>query len=88
MKRRLQLIIELNECWPQLKAVPSEDFHPSMEDGIWFRGSDDILDGLPIFDEWVFPDTEGMFPEIYSFVTEAGWFFEPYDGCTQFAWRN
>lgn len=85
---RNTLINIINDVWPVCKAVPSEDFHPSMEGGIWLRGSDDIINNMPVFDEFVFPDTEGMFPEIYSFVVSSGWFFEPYDGCTQFIWNN
>jgi len=52
--------------------------------GLWFKNGDDYLcrDGLPIFDEWIHYETEGLHPELHKILSKYNWYAEPYDGAT------
>jgi len=86
------LINKINKAIPEAKATPGVEFGEEYKDGIWFRGSEDYVeaDGLSIFDYWAMssPCYEmGVHPKLNKIVEDAGWFCEPYDSGTLFAWN-
>tara|TARA_R100000426_G_C4750712_1_gene83222 strand:- start:278 stop:562 length:285 start_codon:yes stop_codon:yes gene_type:complete len=87
------LIKKLNKLYPDVKATRlvewggknSEYFN--YYEGIWFRGSEDSMavDGLPLYDCYEEFGFE-INPKIEKILNDAGWFAEPYDAGTLFAY--
>jgi len=52
--------------------------------GLWFTNGEEYLcaDGLPIFDDWVHYDTDGLHPELNKILEKNNWYAEPYDRAT------
>ncbi len=89
--QRSKLIAKLNKHFPDCNAVPSEGFD-GVTGGIWFRGAESELapDGAPLFNYWAEnPDRipGGVHPDLEAMLDAGGYFSEPYDAGTLFAWR-
>ena len=80
MKRQAMINL-INERLPIAKAVPSEDFDPQYETGIWLRGSEYADHQGLVFD----CDGENeLHPVLQDLVDKHGWLPEPYDAGTLF----
>lgn len=79
-------IKSLNKSFPNLNAVPSEEFAPDFQEGIWFRQEGECHpDGRPYFD---FYGELQVHPQLSRELAKMGMFAEPYDGGTWFAWKG
>lgn len=89
------LIKELNDTFPRLQAVSTEEWDGNAG-GIWFKGTDNaLLDGEPQFynaysfeadpreEVWIM----GVRKDLHEFLKSRGWFAEPYDSGTLMAWQ-
>lgn len=80
------LIAKLNKMFPEVNAVPREDFD-GQEGGIWFRGSEDSLaNGERVYDHYNMDWNWGMNPRIEAVLMNAGWYSEAYDAGTCMAY--
>lgn len=77
------LIAKINLAMPEAKATPAEDFYGKNYAGIWFRGSEDYHEGVPIFYSWNYDDK--VHPKLEKILNDAGWDWEPYDAGTLMA---
>ncbi len=96
--QRSVLIKALNETFPGILATPGEAFGRDYGVGIWFRGTesatitvfheeiDESFD-MPVFDREMYMDTFGTNPKLESFLQDNGWYSEPYDAGTLFAYK-
>ena len=82
MKRTTQsaLIAQLNSAYPQLRAVPYSEMTERNVEGIWFKGSEDEIDGVPVFDSY--NDDCEVHPSLEAILKNAGWEAQPYDSGT------
>tara|TARA_R100001244_G_scaffold28714_1_gene28080 strand:+ start:251 stop:523 length:273 start_codon:yes stop_codon:yes gene_type:complete len=84
------LIKKINKQIPEAKAVPMKEFYDiEISGGIWFKGSEDIADGIMIFNghETFLSDTQGIHPTLYKILDDAGWYGQPYDTGTLMAYE-
>ena len=71
---------------PEAKAVPAEEFYGEYHAaGIWFKGSENYHEGVPIFYSWDYDDK--VHPKLEKILFDAGWDWEPYDPGTLLAWK-
>ena len=82
---RNTLIKLINKEMPEAEASPSEDFNGN-EGGIWFRGSEDFHQDEFIYNIYYNSATMGVHVKLDEILKEHGWFAEPYDSGTLFAW--
>ena len=86
-----EMVELVNKAYPNARAVPVSEFYddPSKK-GIWFKGSEDcdVVQGNAMFEyyneDWL--PTSGVNPDFDEFMTEHGWFCEPYDSGTLMAY--
>lgn len=83
---RSKLMKLINKEMPEARAVPSEDFN-GHDGGIWFRGSEDAHKDEYIYNIYSNPATHGVHMKLDEILDEHGWFAEPYDSGTLFAWK-
>ena len=83
---RSKLMKLINKEMPEARAVPSEDFN-GHDGGIWFRGSEDAHKDEYIYNIDSNPATHGVHMKLDEILDEHGWFAEPYDSGTLFAWK-
>lgn len=70
----------INKKYPQLRAVPSEDFDGS-KNGIWFKGTECVdFEGLPVLEDSMVNE------KLDDFLNSLGFFGEPYDAGTLMAY--
>lgn len=74
------LIDELNKAFPVVMAAPAEEFYGRDSCGIWLRGSEQTIDGVPVFD--TYNDAQPVHRELERMINKAGWYWEPYDSGT------
>lgn len=81
------LIIQINSLYPIAKATPLKDFYGDDDSvGIWFRGSEEHLDGRLIYDNYDHNDF--CHPKINALLEKANWTWEAYDSGTMMAYPN
>lgn len=79
-----KLIKKINSLYPQAKATPLKEFYGTEDDvGIWFRGSENVLEGRLIYDNYDF--SSFCHPKIQVILDEAGWDWDAYDSGTMLA---
>lgn len=80
------LINKINKEMPEARAVPAVEFYGENHGpGIWFKGSEDYHEGVPIFYSWNYDDK--VHPKLEKLLFDAGWDWEPYDPGTLLAWK-
>ena len=77
------LIDKIEKEFPESKPTPASHFAEGYE-GIWFRGSEDVVDDVAIFDYW---NEMAVHPKLSEILMNAGWYSEPYDAGTLMAFR-
>lgn len=83
------LIKKIDKELPEAKAMEGIEWDMGYEEAIWFKGSEDYAaDGQPIFDIYGNIDTDGVHPKLYKIIDTAGWYCEPYDAGTLFAFKD
>ena len=83
------LIKKISKEFPEARATRGDEWSDGYEFAIWFKGSEDhTADGGIIFDEFGQPETMGVHPKLYEIVNAAGWYCEPYDAGTLFAFED
>lgn len=76
----------LNKKFPNINAVPASEFSAEMENGIWFRQEGEAHpDGTSYFNYY---RPIEVHPEVEEVLGELGFFPEPYDAGTWFAWKG
>ncbi len=78
-----KLIAKIEREFPESKPTPASHFAEGYE-GIWFRGSEDSVDHVPIFDHWEM----AVHPKLSEILMNAGWYSEPYDAGTLMAFKE
>jgi|TARA_R100000908_G_scaffold61977_1_gene40643 hypothetical protein len=78
------LIDKIEKEFPESKPTPASHFAEGYE-GIWFRGSEDSVDHVPIFDYW---NEMTVHPKLSEILMNAGWYSEPYDAGTLMAFKE
>ena len=82
------LIKIINKQLPEAQAVSIKEFYDTVEDGIWFKGSEDFAkDDLRIFDCYE-EFGHDIHPTLSKILDDAGWLGEPYDAGTLMAYKN
>lgn len=82
-----KLIKLINTKYPKARATPLSEFYgDDTKVGIWFRGSEDVLDGRLIFD--YYDNDNWCHPKIHTLLKEADWDWEAYDSGTMVAYPN
>lgn len=77
-----EVIKIINTKYPQLRAVPSEDFDGST-DGIWFKGTESSdFEGLPVLEDSMVNE------KLDKFLNSLGFCGQPYDAGTLLAYRE
>lgn len=80
--KRDDLIEYLNKKYPEIDADYSEDFGVS-GGGIWLKGTEDMC-----WDSEILAfQTDATLNEVNDFLSENGWFIEPYDHGTFMIWK-
>ena len=79
-----KLIAKIEREFPESKPTPASHFVEGYEEGIWFRGSEDSVDHVPIFDHWEM----AVHPKLSEILMNAGWYSEPYDAGTLMAFKE
>ena len=79
-----KLIDKIEKEFPEAKPSPASNFAEGYE-GIWFRGSEDSVDHVPIFDYW---NEMTVHPKLSQILMDAGWYSEPYDAGTLMAFPD
>jgi|TARA_B100000073_G_scaffold348404_1_gene367006 hypothetical protein len=79
-----KLIDKIEKEFPEAKPSPASTFAEGYE-GIWFRGSEDSVDHVPIFDYW---NEMTVHPKLSEILMDAGWYSEPYDAGTLMAFPD
>jgi len=79
-----ELINAINAAIPKAKAVCTSEFYNNGNAaGIWLRGSEEVVDGMRIFDDNHCDDIDSpLHPTLQAIVDKAGWYCEPYDAGT------
>lgn len=76
------LLKKINTKFPGINAVKSEEFDGT-DGGVWFRGTESYtIGGQPILNDY-----SEVHPRLASFLEDNGYFGEPYDAGTLFAWK-
>ena len=82
------LIKIINKQLTEAQAVSIKEFYDTVEDGIWFKGSEDFAkDDLRIFDCYE-EFGHDIHPTLSKILDDAGWLGEPYDAGTLMAYKN
>ena len=82
------LIKIINKQLPEAQAVSIKEFYDTVEDGIWFKGSEDLAkDDLIIFNYYEKLENQ-IHPTLSKILDDAGWYGEPYDAGTLMAYKN
>ena len=83
-----EMIDFLNEKYSNIGAADASDFYGREANGIWLRGTESqIINGHRVYDEDMFFKEGGVNPELEALLKEHGWYGEPYDSGTLFAWE-
>jgi len=81
-----RLINKIEKEFPEAKPTPASHFAEGYE-GIWFRGSEDVVDDVAIFSPYgEFGDI--VHPKLSEILMDAGWYSEPYDAGTLMAFKE
>ncbi len=76
----------LNKQFPGIRAASTAEWDGT-DSGIWFRQEGaEHPDGTYYFDYW--SDSRQVHPEVEAALDELGFFAEPQDAGTWFAYRN
>ena len=83
------LIKKINKELPEAMATEGIEWDANSDSAIWFRGSEDYAaDDQLIYDNYGHINTMGVHPKLYKIVEAAGWYCEPYDAGTLFAFKD
>ena len=83
------LIKKIDKELPEAMATEGIEWNASSDSAIWFRGSEDYAaDGQLIYDNYGHINTAGVHPKLNKIVEAAGWYCEPYDAGTLFAFKD
>jgi hypothetical protein len=82
-----EVIDMIEKVMPIARPTSKSEFDGYSDEGIWFRGSEDIhSDGIAIFNYWA--DDKGCHPKLNKILEDAGWMWEPYDSGTMMAYPS
>lgn len=83
------LIKKINKELPEAMATEGIEWDANSDSAIWFKGSEDFAaDDELIYDNYGHISTMGVHPKLYQIVEAAGWYCEPYDSGTLFAFKE
>jgi len=82
-----RLINKIEKEFPEAKPASASHFSEDYE-GIWFRGSEDYVNHVAIFDPYNEFGAETVHPKLNKILIDAGWYAEPYDNGTLMAFKE
>lgn len=81
MLKEATLISRINSLLPGAKATSIHEWDGRNTPGIWLRGSENVVDGIPIYDYYC-DIGDDVHPKLQNLLSKAGWMAEPYDSGT------